>query len=192
MFLLVIAAAALDGCGYRLGTAIPAPESGGDAPAGKKIDPRKSDYLLRDQNGKEVKLYSDLLKNKVVVITFFFTNCTTVCDLQGKHFVKLQTALGPRLGSEVNLLSISKDPENDTPEVLKQWSEKYGVKNGWTLLTGDLEEVKKTFIAFTGQGPSTMEHMPIILIGNTDTGKWARLNGLMPIEEILRQIENVK
>jgi protein SCO1/2 len=122
----------------------------------------------------------------------FFTGCSTVCDAQGKRLVELQNKLDSRLGSEVMLVSLSKDPQNDTPEALKTWAGRYGVKKGWSLLTGDLSELTRAFMAFTDNGPAVIEHSPIILIGNADKNIWFKLNGLISTEEILGYIEKVK
>jgi protein SCO1/2 len=155
-------------------------------------DSKTVDYSLMDQDGKSVKLYSDLLKDKIVVMNFIFTNCKVVCDAQGKNFSKLQSKLGSRLKNQINLISLSKDPLNDTPVKLKQWGTKYDRQNGWTLLTGEKSEIDKTFLAFTGGTPLVIEHSAIMLIGNANKNQWIRLSGLEPIDEVEKLIEQVR
>jgi protein SCO1/2 len=157
-----------------------------------KLDPKLEDYTLLDQDGKKIKLYTDLLKNKITVMNFIFTNCKVVCDAQGKRFSQLQAKLVSRMESDVNLISLTKDIENDTPEILKKWGSKYNRKTGWTILTGNKSEMDKTFIAFTGGPPAVIEHTPVILVGNADKNKWIRASGLEPVEEIEKMIERVK
>lgn len=158
----------------------------------KEVNLKTLDYILLNQDGKKVNLYTDLLKDKIVIMNFIFTNCKTICDAQGKLFSKLQLRLGSRLGSEINLVSLSKDPKNDTPERLKMWGNSHNLKEGWTLLTGELSEVNKAFIAFTGDSAIVIEHSPVMLIGNSEKNKWIRVNGLKPIDEIEKLIEKVK
>ena len=125
-------------------------------------------------------------------MSFFFTSCKTVCDSQGKHLAELQAALGERMDNEVNIISLSKDPKHDTPEELKKWEEKYGVGKGWTLLTGDLDEISNALQTFSGKGPGIFEHDSIIMVGNADKKKWVRISGFTPVDEILQYIEKVK
>src|SRR5688572_6035180 len=67
------------------------------------------DLVLHDQDGKKVRFYSDLIKDKVVVLSFFYTSCTYTCTLQGKVFSELQSLLGERLGKSVFLISVTID-----------------------------------------------------------------------------------
>src|SRR5215510_1800366 len=94
------------------------------------------DVVLRDQEGRKVRFYSDLIKDKVVVLSFFYTSCNYSCTMQGQTFSKLQSLLGDRLGKSVFLISVSTDPAKDTPQLLKAWGKRYDVQSGWTLATG--------------------------------------------------------
>src|SRR5258708_29020262 len=101
-----------------------------------------SDVTLVDQNGKEVRFYSDLLKGKVVVINSFFGTCTSVCPPVTQKLVQIQDALGDRFGKEVFFLSLTVDPARDTPARLKQYSEKYHATPDWSFLTGKKEDME--------------------------------------------------
>ena len=68
------------------------------------------DVVVTDQDGRKVRFYSDLIKDKVVVLSFFYTSCTFVCTRQGKVFSELQSLLGERLGKSVFLISVTRDP----------------------------------------------------------------------------------
>src|ERR1041385_6236023 len=74
-----------------------------------------SDVELMNQDGQKLRFYSDVLKNKVVVINTFFTTCTNICPPMNRNFEQMQEALGDRLGKDVFLVSITVDPETDTP-----------------------------------------------------------------------------
>src|SRR5258708_4461006 len=89
-----------------------------------------SDVTLTDQNGQSQRLYTDLLKDKTVVITSFFATCTNSCPVLHGTFAKLQESLGDRVGKDVFLLSITIDPTNDTPEQLRAYAGKMKAKPG--------------------------------------------------------------
>src|SRR4051812_15438963 len=97
---------------------------------------------LVDQDGHRVNLYDDLMKGKTVVINSFFASCTGSCPVMGRAFMHAQQELGPRLGAEVNLISITVDPANDTPAVLHEYAKKMNAKRGWYFLTGSPAEVE--------------------------------------------------
>lgn len=149
------------------------------------------DSWLVDQNGRKVKFYSDLVKGKVVVISFFFTNCNDVCPMMGRSIAKLKTRLGDRLGRDVFFISVSKDPVNDTPESMSKWGKEYGVSTGWTLVTGDQPVIKKILWDFGGEVVGQSNHESIVLIGNDRTGVWTSTDGLLFPDEIIKVINEV-
>ena len=126
--------------GLALGSA-PAPAAAppaGDNPARNYF----TDVVLLDQDGRERRLYSDLLQGRVVVINAFFTSCNGVCPVLTRNLAKVQEWLGPRLGREAFMLSFSVDPETDTPERCKAFAETYGARAGWSFLTGSKQNVE--------------------------------------------------
>lgn len=149
------------------------------------------DIWLVDQDEKKVRFYSDLVKNKVVVISFFFTSCDYVCPMQARSLVRLKEHLAGRLARDVFFISISRDPENDTPEKLSKWAKAHGVSAGWTLVTGEQPVIKKLLqdIAFEGVGQAT--HESLILIGNDRTGVWISTDGLLLPNELVKFIDKV-
>jgi protein SCO1/2 len=149
------------------------------------------DVEVLDQDGRKVRFYSDLIKGKVVVVSFFFTGCTLVCPMQGRVLTKLQTRLAQRLGKDVFLISVSKDPRADTPQRLKRWGEEFGADRGWTFVTGAEGVMKKLLWKFTGETPGPQLHSPIILIGNDRTGVWTEADGLDATEELVKIIDQV-
>lgn len=149
------------------------------------------DVKVSDQRGREVRFYSDLIRGRVVVISFFFTSCTLVCPMQGRVLAKLQTQLGPRLGKDVFLISVSKDPKTDTPARLKRWGADFGVGQGWTLVTGAEGVMKKLVWDFTGEPLGPQLHSPFVLIGNDRTGAWVEADGLSPAEELVNIIDGI-
>jgi protein SCO1/2 len=136
------------------------------------------DAEVLDQDGKKLRFYTDLIKGKVVVINFIFTTCAYICPMQGSSFSKLQAELGERLGEDIYLISISTDPLTDNPEKLKAWGERFGVKRGWTLVTGEKKQMDELLLALAGDTARTGEHSPIALIGSDKKGIWIRAYGL--------------
>lgn len=151
----------------------PTPE--GYGPDGKRSIP---DAEVFNQDGKKIRFYSDLIKDKVVIVSFVFTTCTFVCPMQGESLSKLQAALGERLGGEVQLVSISIDPEGDTPERLKAWGSQFRARPGWTLVTGKKSEIDKVSVALTGAPVVKGKHSPVVFVGSDKTGRWIRAYGL--------------
>jgi len=130
------------------------------------------DLVLRDHEGRKVRFYSDLIKDKIVVLTFFYTHCSYTCSLQGRTLSKLQSLLGERLGKSVFLISVSTDPENDNPAQLRTWGKHFDIHTGWTLVTGERVEMNKLLIQFTGNEAGRTMHLPITFIGNDQKGIW--------------------
>lgn len=142
------------------------------------------DLVLIDQDGRKVRLYSDLIKGKVVVLTFFYTSCAYVCTMQGAVFSKLQSLLGERLGKSVFLVSVTTDPSNDSPQQLKVWAARYHVKPGWTLVTGEETELNKLLPQFTGKAAGQGMHGAVTFIGNDRQGVWVSARGVLAPEDL--------
>lgn len=158
----------------------PANTAGPPLAAGQEPDPKMSipDVEVIDQDGKRIRFYSDLVKDKVVIVSFVFTTCALVCPMQGKSLSKLQFALGERLGKDIHLVSVSTDPEGDTPERLKSWGSQFGARPGWTLVTGKKSEIDKVTMALTGAPADKGKHSPVVFVGSDKTGRWIRAYGL--------------
>jgi cytochrome oxidase Cu insertion factor (SCO1/SenC/PrrC family) len=126
--------------------------------------------MLVDQNGREVRLKSDVLGEKTVAIQFIFTTCRAICPVMGAAFAKLQDRLGERLGQDILLISITIDPVTDTPARMKQWGEQFGARPGWKLLTGEKGKIENLLKALE----ATNHNAPVVLLGNLRTGEWVR------------------
>lgn len=153
---------------------------------------RLPDLTLLDHDGKSVRLYSDLLKDKLFVMGFFYTNCTYICARQGRLFAQLQERLGERLGREVFIVSVTMDPERDTPERLSEWAKRFKRRPGWTLVTGPPREVGKLLDFFTGDSPGPREaHSGLFFVVNDRTGRGAFADGLTPVADIVKALDEV-
>jgi protein SCO1/2 len=149
------------------------------------------DLLVLDQNGKERRFYSDLIKNKVVVLSFFFTSCVSVCPAMNLALSKLQTNLADRLGKDVFIVTVTKDPETDKPPHLKAWGKALGVKPGWTMVTGEPSVIAKIVRDFTGDRLGKDAHNTIFILGSDRTGNWTDISGYATPEELRQQIDTL-
>ena len=149
------------------------------APQADKLQDEKQRRFFTDLNvitheGKELRFYSDLLKDKLVVISFFYTSCPTAQPALITSF-KLQKRLRDRLGRDILILSIGVDPENDTLEVVRQYAKKFNPQKGWLFLTGSEKnmDVINRRLGNTNNLPEG--HLRLFLLGNLKTGHWIKL-----------------
>lgn len=133
-------------------------------------------YKLTNQDGKELKFFDDVVKDKVVAINFIYTRCPDTCPLETAQLLKVQDILGDRLGKDVFFYSISIDPEYDTPAVLKEYKERYGAN--WTFLTGKDSEItnirRKLGLYIEEIQDGSLNHNVSMIIGNQKTGRWMK------------------
>jgi protein SCO1 len=134
-----------------------------------------TDVQLTTQNGESVRLYSDLLKGKVVVINSFFGTCTGGCPKMSGVLAGLQERLGDRLGKDVFLLSFSVDPETDTPAKLKEYADSFHAKPGWLFLTGKKENVDFALSRLGQKVARKEDHLTLFIVGNNKTGLWKKV-----------------
>ena len=157
-------------------------------PAGRKYF---TDIELVNQNGEKVRFYSDLIDGKIVVINSFFATCTGVCPVMGGTFKKIQAQFGDRIGKDVHLISISVDPENDTPEALRKYAKATAARPGWTFITGDKKNVEAALYKLGLKTPNKESHTPVVLIGNEPKGVWKKAFGLAASDEVIKLVNEV-
>ncbi|HUQ69123.1 MAG TPA: SCO family protein [Planctomycetaceae bacterium] len=130
---------------------------------------------LTTQDGDTVKFY-DLIRGKVVAISLIYTTCHYSCPLETARLAQVQKLLGHRMGRDVLFVSISINPDFDTPEVLKDYANKYHAGPGWLFVRGkasDVELLSKKLGLYSSPNPDNKDgHTPMLLIGNEPTGQW--------------------
>ncbi|MGB5079387.1 MAG: SCO family protein [Burkholderiales bacterium] len=145
---------------------------------------------LLDASGTRVRLAKEVIGERIAVVNFIYTSCTTVCPVTSATFQQLQGRLGTALGKEVVLVSISVDPLRDTPERLHEYAGRYQARAGWTWLTGakpDVDSVLKGFGAYTA---SFEDHPAMVLVG--DASGWTRFLGFPSVEQLLARVETLR
>ncbi len=167
----------------------PPQQQAAEKPAAVQV--KYADTALLDQSGKQVKLKSDVFGDKLVVIDFAYTSCTTVCPVLTALLAQVQTQLGERVGKEVQLVTITVDPARDTPARLKEYAAKHGVKPGWTWLTGPTGTVNDVLKGFGAYAPNFEDHPPLVLVGDARSGNWTRFFGFSDPKDIVAKVDEL-
>ena len=149
---------------------------------------------LQTQDGKTVRFYDDLIKDKIVTINFFYAKCLGICPTVTANLARVQTIFGDRVGRELFMNSISLKPEHDTPAVLKEYAEMFKAKPGWTFLTGksaDIELLRRS-LGFTNLNPELdkdkSQHIGNVRYGNEPLMLWAACPGMGSPEFLAKSI----
>jgi protein SCO1/2 len=150
-----------------------------------------TDIQLVNQNGEKMRFYHDLLQGKTVIINSFFATCQGSCLPMTRNLEKVQEALGDRLGKDARIISISVDPEVDTPTELKAFSKKFHARPGWYFLTGSKENVEYVLKKLGQFVEDKNDHLNIFIIGNERTGLWKKAFGLAKSEELIKVVDSV-
>ena len=153
---------------------------------------RGLDTTLVDQNGRAVHLRRDVIGDKIVVVDFVYTACTTVCPLASAMFAELQQRLGEQLGREVELITISVDPVRDTPEVLKTYAEKFQARAGWTWLTGRSVVVNDVLKGMGAYAADFTQHPLMVLVGVGASGGWTRFAGTPDPQRLAAHVKQLQ
>jgi protein SCO1/2 len=178
----IAAAVAVFAAGLLLARAVPAHtahhQQGAAAPAAAPAQARPvtlADTPLLDQDGRKLRLASDVAGDKLVVVSFVFTNCPDVCPMVSQTFSQVQEQLGPLMGERVRLVSLSVDPARDTPARLKEYAANYNPKPGWLWLTGEPANVTAALKGFGVHVTQADMHPNVIVVGDLRTGRWSRI-----------------
>jgi protein SCO1/2 len=133
-----------------------------------------TDLEVLTHKGEGLRFYSDILKDKVVLISFFYTNCPTAQPVLVTTF-KLQKLLGEQLGKKILFLTVSVDPERDTLPVLREFAGRFNPQEGWLFITGKTGhmDVINRKLGNTLRLPEG--HLRLFLLGNLRTGHWMKL-----------------
>ena len=149
-----------------------------------------TDTVLKDQNGRALRFYSDVLKDKVVMLNVIFTHCTDACPLITRKLRDVREAMGPELASQVTFVSISSDPLNDSPGALKAYAEKHGVDStNWLFLTGDKADVDLVLGRIGQFLPSPEQHSTQLIAGDVAGKRWSKIRPDAPPAAIAQRMQ---
>jgi protein SCO1 len=150
-----------------------------------------SNLPLLTHNREPVRFYSDLIRGKVVLINVIYTACASSCSLTTANLVKVQEYLGSDVGQTIHMISISVDPRNDTPEVLKQYALAHQVKPGWQFVTGNKDNIDWVLYKLGLYVEDKLEHSDVLIIGNDGTGQWVKMAALSDPAQIAAEVRRV-
>lgn len=141
--------------------------------------------LVRD-DGKQVSLRQEMNDGRIVVLNFIFTDCSSFCPLSSQTLGQFQQRLGAG-GTHVHLMSISIDPEQDTPARLREYARKFAAGPGWQHYTGTLAASRAAQRAFGAYRGDKMSHTPLTLMRAADGKSWRRIDGFATPDELLAE-----
>jgi protein SCO1/2 len=151
----------------------------------KSVALKLGDDALVDQDRRTLKFKSEVLADRIIVMDFLYTSCSTTCPLNTALLTQVQDALGPRFGRDVHFVSITVDPVTDTPARLKTYARNHQLKPGWTLLTGPKATVDKVLEGLGAYTADFRDHPSMVLVGDARRGVWKRLFGLPEKDRIM-------
>lgn len=173
-----------------------------DSSPGKTEDPSREktrkkyfpNFELTTHEGKRVKFYDDLIKDKVVVINFMYAKCDGICVPITANLKRVQKLLGNRVGRDIFMYSITLKPQEDTPEKLNHYVQMHNLKPGWTFLTGKPEEIETLrrkmglYTSNTEQDKDITNHIGMVRYGNEARQWWAMFPGKAKASWIVESI----
>ncbi len=173
-----------------------------DAPSKfKVIDSRERirqryfpNLVLTTQDGKQVKFYDDLVKDKIVVFNMFYAKCEGICSPVTRNLARVQNLLGDRVGKDIFFYSFSLKPKEDTVPALKHYAEMHKVKPGWLFLTGSADdmEILRRKLGFVDPDPEvdkdTSNHIGVLKYGNEPLQRWGGCPGMQAPDAIAEAI----
>lgn len=147
---------------------------------------RVPDVKLVRQDGTTTTLEQEMSDGRPVVLNFIFTSCEAICPMMTHIFAEFQKKLGAE-SSHVHLMSISIDPEQDTPERLREYAQRFHAGPGWTFYTGTEAAsvtAQKAFNVFRGE---KMDHTAVTLLRAAPGVSWQRLDGFATPDDLIQR-----
>ncbi len=148
------------------------------------------DVELIAEDNRAIRFERLLDTDRPVMLNFIFTTCTTICPVLSASFKQVQDLMGSE-AKEVLMISITIDPEYDTPEKLADYAERFSAGEQWTFLTGQIDDVVRVEKAFDIFRGSKTNHEPVTLIRSADKAGWVRIEGFANAEEIVAEYKKI-
>jgi protein SCO1 len=183
--------------GAVLAAALSAPGSARAGPGRARDGEAKArdwftDTVLLTQDGQRVRFYSDVLEGRVVSLNFIFTRCADACPLITQKLKAAKEELGGLFGKPVRFVSISVDPEFDTPARMKEFARRNRAEHPeWLFLTGKPRDVEKVLKRLGETVGDPGDHSTALVAGNTATRHWTKIRPDAPpvaVAEHLRRL----
>jgi protein SCO1/2 len=144
--------------------------------------------------GKNLRFYDDVVRGRTVLYNMMYSVCTGICPGNTANLLQVQEALGSRLGKDIFMVSMTLQPELDTPEALRDYVKRYSIKPGWTFLTGrpqEMEAIRRKLGFFNpdpGIDSDLTNHTGMVRIGNEKLDRWTMMPALGSPKQIVRAV----
>src|SRR5215216_393935 len=138
--------------------------------------------------GKTLRFYDDLIKGKIVVINFIYTSCQDICPIATARLAQVEEKLGEKVGRDLFFISMTVDPEHDTPERLNEYAKAFGTGPGWLFVTGKPEDIRAINYKLGERSSKLSEHRNEIVLGNDPDGQWQRDNLFGDLDRLVMTI----
>lgn len=143
------------------------------------------DVELLNQRAEPIKLQHFLNSDLPILLNFSFTSCNSICSSESVIFTNFQKRLADP--TRVRLVSITIDPEVDTPEVLLRYLKGYGAKPGWDFLTGRKADIQQVMAAFNFKPGDMFTYQSSCLLRGAKQSHWIRIDGQMDTHSLLHE-----
>ena len=145
-----------------------------------------------DQNGRTLNFYDDVIKGKIVVISFIYTSCQDLCPLTTAKMAQIEDKLDGAVGRDLFFVSMSVDPENDTPERMKAFADAFDVGPGWLFLTGKVADIRAINYKLGDRSDRNLsDHRNEIVLGNDAIGDWQRASIFGDLDSLVVSIRQM-
>ena len=165
--------------------------SAGQAASGAAYFPNS---IVQTHDGKNLRFYDDVLRGKIVVLNMMYAVCTGICPGNTANLRLVQQALGSRLGKDIFMVSMTLQPQFDTPSALKDYVKRYDISPGWMFITGQPKEmdVIRRKLGFYNDDPridgDLANHTGMVRLGNERLDRWFMLPALSRPQQMARAI----
>ncbi len=150
-----------------------------------------TDLPLVTHEGRSVRFYRDVLEGKVVLVTGFYVNCPSISPRQNLILSRLQKLLGERMGRDVFFITLTIDPQRDTPEKIREYAKVFDPQPGWIFLTGKPENVNWVNYRLGQYVENVESHLGVYHLGNLNTGLWMKASPAAQAEDLLMHLEEL-
>jgi len=166
-----------------------------DEPEGSRPVRSTREYAVPDvrlvrQDGKAVSLRQEMDDGRPVVLNFIYTTCTDICPLMSSVLEQFQRRLGAEAG-KVHLMSISIDPEQDTPARLAEYARRFHAGPGWQHYTGTLDASIAAQRAFGVYLGTKSAHSVVTLVRAAPGKPWLRIDGIVKPDELVHDYRDL-
>lgn len=150
------------------------------------------DSELVTQDGRKVRFYSDMLRDRVAVVNVMYTSCKDACPLITERLNEVRRELGDLFGSRVFFVSISSDPERDTPQALKKFAQTHHADAaGWTFVTGSRDNIDRVLGKLGQPGQGAEDHSTLLLILDVDAKRMRKVLPHVPAQLIAEHVRRI-